>query len=146
MNCPKCLSTEAVKSGTMREKQRYKCKACGCHYTQSTTARLPMETRIKAIKLYLEGVGFRGIERLTGVHHTAVIKWVKNLAAEIERLRPELNEQIRTVELDEMWHFIQKNTKMLGLVSLRPRRQESLRCPARPTRYPDGALAAASTI
>lgn len=114
MNCPKCLSTEAVKSGTARDKQRYQCKACGCHYTQSTTARLPLETRIKAIKLYLEGVGFRGIERLTGVHHTTVIKWVKNLAAEIERLRPELKEQIRTVELDEMWHFIQKKHKNAG--------------------------------
>ena len=69
---------------------------------------------IKAIKLYLEGVGFRGIERLTNVHHTTVIKWVKNLAAEIERLRPELQETVRTVELDEMWHFIQKKHKNAG--------------------------------
>jgi transposase-like protein len=110
MNCPKCVSTEAVKSGTARDRQRYQCKACGCHYTQSPSARLPLETRIKVIKLYLEGVGFRCIERLTGVHHTTVIKWV----AEIERLRPELKEQIRTVELDEMWHFIQKKHKNAG--------------------------------
>lgn len=115
MNCPKCRSAKAVKNGIMKQKQRYKCKKCGCNFTQSTMARIPLETRIEAIKLYLEGVGFRRIERLTSVHHTTVMKWVKNLASEIERLRPEMKAQITTIEIDEMWHFIQKNTKMLGL-------------------------------
>jgi transposase-like protein len=114
MNCPKCQCAEAVKNGTKNQKQRYKCKLCGCNYTQSSTARIPLESRVKAIKLYLEGVGFRGIERLTGIHHTTVIKWVKNLALVIERLRPELSEQVMTVELDEMWHFIQKKHKNAG--------------------------------
>ena len=85
-----------------------------CHYTQNRLGRLPLETKLQAIKLYLEGVGFRGIERLTGVHHTTVIKWVKTLATEIEKLRPELDEQVMTVELDEMWHFIQKKRTNVG--------------------------------
>ena len=68
---------------------------------------LSLERKLQAIKLYLEGVGFRGIERLTGIHHTTVIKWVKNLAAKIKKLRPELSEPVLTIELDEMWHFIQ---------------------------------------
>jgi transposase len=114
MNCPKCHCAEAVKNGTMRQKQRYKCKQCGCNYTRSTTHRIPLETRVKAIKLYLEGVGFRGIERLTHIHHTTVMKWVKNLADEIETLRPEIAGQVKTVELDEMWHFIQKKHKNAG--------------------------------
>jgi hypothetical protein len=62
----------------------------------------------------LEGVGFRGIERLTGIPHSTLILWVKNLGAEIERLRPELTEQVMTVELDEMWHFIKKKHKNVG--------------------------------
>ena len=114
MKCPKCRCTEAVKNGTIRGKQRHKCKHCGCNYTQSTLSRTPVAKRIKAIKLYLEGVGFRGIERLTGIPHSTLISWVKNLGAEIERLRPELTEQIMTVELDEMWHFIQKKHKNAG--------------------------------
>ena len=114
MKCPKCCCVEAVKNGTMKQKQRYKCKQCGCNYTRSTTYRIPLEKRIEAIKLYLEGVGFRGIERLTNIHHTTVMKWVKNLAEEIERLRPEVAGQIQTVELDEMWHFIQKKLKNAG--------------------------------
>jgi len=114
MHCPKCRCAEAVKNGTMRGKQRYKCQHCGCNYTQSTLSRTPVAKRVEAIKLYLEGVGFRGIERLTGVPHSTLINWVKNLGAEIERLRPELTEQARTVELDEMWHFIQKKHKNAG--------------------------------
>ena len=114
MNCPKCRCAEAVKNGTMNQKQRYKCKQCGCNYTQFSLKRIPLEKRVEAIKLYLEGVGFRGIERLTGVCHNTVIGWVKNLAEEIERLRPEVTGQVQTVELDEMWHFIQKKHKRVG--------------------------------
>ena len=114
MTCPKCRSAKAVKNGTMRGKQRYKCKQCGCNYTRSTLKRIALETRLYAIKLYLEGVGFRGIARLTGVAHTSVMGWVKDLAAEIERLRPEVEDQVQTVELDEMWHFIQKKRTNAG--------------------------------
>jgi transposase-like protein len=114
MHCPKCRCVEAVKNGTMNQKQRYKCKACGCNYTQSSRYRIPLEKRLYAIKLYLEGVGFRGIERLTGISHNTVIQWVRDLAGEIERLRPELNEAVATVELDEMWHFIQKKRTNAG--------------------------------
>lgn len=114
MNCPKCGCTDAVKNGTMNKKQRYKCKQCGCNYTQSTLYRIPLSKRIEAIKLYLEGVGFRGIERLTGISHNTVIKWVRQLATEIDRLRPEIENTVVDVELDEMWHFIQKKLKNAG--------------------------------
>ncbi|XVJ51334.1 MAG: hypothetical protein HEQ32_04335 [Vampirovibrio sp.] len=55
---------------------------------------------------------------MTGISHNTVIQWVKHLATEIERLRPEEEEAGIDVELDEMWHFIQKNSKMLGLVGV----------------------------
>jgi hypothetical protein len=29
--------------------------------------------------MYVNGMGFRGIERVTGVHHTTVIYWVKQV-------------------------------------------------------------------
>ena len=114
MKCPKCGCADATKNGTMNKKQRYKCKQCGCNYTQATLYRIPLSKRIEAIKLYLEGVGFRGIERLTGISHNTVIKWVKQLATEIERLRPEIENTVVDVELDEMWHFIQKKLKNAG--------------------------------
>ncbi|XVJ51275.1 MAG: hypothetical protein HEQ32_03990 [Vampirovibrio sp.] len=51
---------------------------------------------------------------MTGISHNTVIQWVKHLATEIERLRPEVEEAGIDVELDEMWHFIQKKLKNAG--------------------------------
>ena len=116
MHCPKCACAEAVKNGKMQGKQRYRCKSCGCNYTQSSRYRIDRETRIKCIRLYLEGVGFRGIGRLTGVSHVIVQKWVKELGDSIERFRPQTDdvEPVSVMELDEMWHFVQKKRTNAG--------------------------------
>jgi hypothetical protein len=37
-------------------------------------------------------------------------------------MRPEISEQVMTVELDEMWHFVQKKPKMLGMACLGQRK------------------------
>lgn len=34
IECKKCGSTETVKSGMVRRKQRYLCKQCGCHFVE----------------------------------------------------------------------------------------------------------------
>ena len=83
-------------------------------------SRTPIETRIHCIRLYLEGVGFRGIERLTGVSNVTVMRWVKKLGDNIERFRPQTGEvePMSVMELDEMWHFIQKKKQTLDLASL----------------------------
>ncbi|MGB0720605.1 MAG: transposase-like zinc-binding domain-containing protein [Bdellovibrionales bacterium] len=64
MNCPKCLCAKAVKNGIVRSKQRYRCKSCGCNYTQSSLSRTPVDVRARCIEYYLEGVGFHEIGRL----------------------------------------------------------------------------------
>ncbi len=132
MTCPKGRSAVRVKNGIVRDKQRYKCKDCGCNYTQSTLSRKPIDTRIHCIGLYLEDVGFRGISGLTGTTHTTVMRWVKKLGDDIEKFREETGEiePVSVMELDEMWHVVQKNKQMLGLVSLRPRWTACLRCSA----------------
>ena len=81
-----------------------------CNYTVSSLSRTPIETRTECIRLYLEDVGFRGISRLTGVPHTTVMCWVHKLGDDIERLRPETGEveSVSVMEIDEMWHFVQK--------------------------------------
>ena len=35
------------------------------------------EVRQQCLKLYTNGLGLRAIERVSGVHHTTVINWVK---------------------------------------------------------------------
>ena len=116
MTCPHCRSAVRTKNGIVRGKQRYKCKDCGCNYTVSSLSRTPIDTRIECIRLYLEGVGFRGISRLTGIPHTTVMRWVHKLGDDIERLRPQAGEiePVSVMELDEMWHFVQKKRTNAG--------------------------------
>ena len=116
MSCPKCRSSVRTKNGIIKGNQRYKCKDCGCNYTVSSLSRTPIETRIKCIRLYLEGVGFRGISRLTGIPHTTVMRWVHKLGDNIEQFRPQTGEVelVSVMELDEMWHFIQKKETNTG--------------------------------
>ena len=71
--CPKCGQKEKVKNRFMRGKQRYKCKNCGCNYTGGRNG-YPEDIKQKAIKYYLEGNGFRRIDRLLHVSRVSVIR------------------------------------------------------------------------
>ena len=114
MHCPKCHCEKKVKSGFTRGKQRYKCKDCSCHFTQSSLYRTPLEVRAKAIKMYMQGLGFRAIERLEGVSHVSVMNWVRKLGNKISQHKESSLEKVSIMELDELWHFIGKKNKNAG--------------------------------
>ena len=100
MTCPKCGSNKRVKSGFMNGKQRYLCKYCGCNYTGGRNG-YPDSVKHEAIRHYLEGVGFRGIERLLGVSHMSVINWVRQEAKKLEKVEKK-EEKVEVIELDEL--------------------------------------------
>ena len=76
--CPKCESEQTVKSGIVKERQRFKCKSCGYYFTvQKLGKQVDNYLVIKALQLYIEGVSYREIERLLGVSHVSVMNWVK---------------------------------------------------------------------
>ena len=83
MYCLKCNSKEYRKSGFMNEKQRYMCKVCGYQFT--TTKKRGYSDKIKnqAIQMSIEGMGFRAIERVLGVSHVTVLKWIRKRSGEI---------------------------------------------------------------
>ena len=73
--------------------------------------------------MYVNGMGFRAIERVTGVHHTTVISWVKKIAEGIEDYSssqeiPEITQiaehplggflRVRTHQADELQTYIGK--------------------------------------
>ena len=107
MKCPKCGQMEKTKNGFHRGKQRYKCKCCGCNYTGGKNG-YPNHIKQKAIKYYLEGNGFRRIERLMGVSHVSVINWVKQFASKFKNI-PKKCEKVDILELDEMCVSSKKN-------------------------------------
>ena len=79
-HCPKCQSIHFVKAGFNAGKQRYKCKDCNYYFTVQKPSRHKDEaTKEMAIKMYLEGLGFRAIGRLLGISYGTVYQWVKQL-------------------------------------------------------------------
>lgn len=61
--------------------------------------------------MYVNGIGFRGIERVTSVHHTIVINWVKLVGLALpDTAQPDSIPKVS--ELDELETFVgSKKTK-----------------------------------
>ena len=60
--------------------------------------------------MYLNGLGFRAIERITGIRHTTIINWVKESAQELPE--DEL-EQPEIAELDELQTYVGRKTNKI---------------------------------
>ncbi len=78
MVCIHCGSDRVAKNGHRHGNQRYVCKACGKQFADKYTVRgYPPEVKQKCLSLHQQGIGFREIERQTGVSHNTVINWVQ---------------------------------------------------------------------
>ena len=54
------------------------------------------------LKMYLNGMGLRGIERVTKIHHTTVMNWIKEAGLNLPDT-PEESEIPETTEIDELF-------------------------------------------
>ena len=113
MQCPECGSTHIRKNGKKQGKQNHICVVCGRQFIERYEPPKGYSDEVKreCLKMYVNGMGFRGIERVKGVHHTTVITWVKRVG----QLLPDAYEP-ETVplvgELDELETFVSsKKTK-----------------------------------
>lgn len=105
--CPYCGSEkDQIKSGRNRcGTQRYECKECGRHYTPDPKPQgYSDEVRLRAVRMYVDGINFRRIGRELGVNPQSVANWVK---AHAQRLPPApLPTRVETMEMDELFTFI----------------------------------------
>jgi hypothetical protein len=63
------------------------------------------DVKRECLKMYVNGMGFRGIERVKGVHHTTVITWVKQVGELLpDAYTPEMIPEVG--ELDELETFV----------------------------------------
>jgi hypothetical protein len=62
------------------------------------------------LHLYLEGNGFRRIERLTGVSHNTVINWVKLAGLSLPQ-QPDYDEIPEVAQIDELQTFVGNKKK-----------------------------------
>src|SRR5690348_1918047 len=109
MKCPYCgQETRQVKAGRNYKSgtQRYQCRHCLRHYTpEPKGAGYSGETRLQALKLYVDGMNLRRIARHLGVNHQSVANWVNAHAAQLPPA-PE-PERVETIEMDELHTFIE---------------------------------------
>lgn len=118
MKCPECGSEKINKNGHRRGKQNFLCKNCGRQFISDYSPRgYPKEVKENCIKMYVNGNGFRGIERITDVNHNTVINWVKEVAKPLPVI-PENYDIPEVSEIDELHTYVgeKKNKKWLWTV------------------------------
>ena len=110
--CPRCKSQQFIKSGIVKERQRYKCKDCAYHYTVSQKSDTSNQSQRRlALTLYLEGLGFRSIGRILGFSHVAVYNWIKSFGEQIEAVK---QKEATIVEIDEMHSYVGNKKTIAG--------------------------------
>ena len=113
-SCPKCGSTEVVKNGKAVGKQRHKCRNCQYQFTRTEKRGKPQSVINTAIILYLFGLSMNAIAKLLKVSTPAVLYWIRTFARK-QTLKPTPERaQVVVLELDEMWHFLEKKLKNYG--------------------------------
>jgi len=104
--CPRCLSENYIKHGKIKNVQRYYCKDCKYNFTVAKMGKSHDKYYIvRALQLYLEGMGFRAIERIIGVSHVTVMNWIRKYGKNLEPIRLDKTKEA-IVEVDELCSYI----------------------------------------
>jgi hypothetical protein len=93
--------------------QRFRCKACGKTVTELPARpienmTLPEDKMLLCLKLLVDGVSIRAIERITEVHRDTVLKLLVAAGEKCDRLMTERiqNISVKDVQCDEAWAYV----------------------------------------
>lgn len=117
MTCHNCRS-ECRKFGKRHNRQRYQCTQCHRVFTDPRDNALDgmylsIDKAALVLSLLLEGNSISSVERVTGVHHTTIIKLLVLVGEKCERIMAEKvrNVEVRDCECDEVWSYVGKKQK-----------------------------------
>ncbi len=98
-----------------KRQKNHICVNCGRQFIdQYDELGYSNEFKRKCLKMYVNGMGFRGVERVKGVHHTTVITWVKQVGELLpDAYNPEEIPQVG--ELDELQTFVGSKKKKVWI-------------------------------
>src|ERR1700693_1057945 len=98
--------------------QRFKCQQCKKTFTEAhedalAVMYLPMDKAELVLALLLEGNSVSSAERITGIHHTTILKLLVLAGEKCEGVMAEKvrNIEVRDLELDEVWSYVGKKQK-----------------------------------
>ncbi|MBW4582571.1 MAG: hypothetical protein KME42_23620 [Tildeniella nuda ZEHNDER 1965/U140] len=122
MKCPRCESLQISKNGHHRGKQNYICKQCGRQFIETYSLRgYSNDAKKICLKMRANGMGYRAIERETGISHNTVINWVRAAnGALVDEAEAEENQAIAPVPdtLNQQQALVmQKKKKWLNVKS-----------------------------
>jgi len=113
--CKNCKSEKVIKSGKVREKQRYKCKECGYHFVigDERTSEKIQALKALCVLLYSLGKGsYNMMGKLFGRNRSLIYRWIREAGLNTEE--PTVDGEITEIEFDEMWHFIESKKTSFG--------------------------------
>ena len=116
VECKNCKAEEVVKSGRVRGKQRYKCKECGYHFVigDERTNEKILAMKALCVLLYSLGKGsYNMLGKLFGRNRSLIYRWIREAGLNTEE--PRVEGEIKEIEFDEMWHYIESKKQNFGL-------------------------------
>jgi transposase-like protein len=111
--CPACSGTALIRSGHACGRQRWRCKGCGRQFTRTTPRGQPVAIKQQAVALCCAGLSMNAIGKQIGVSAQSVMRWLRR-HAEQHCPKPAPAGRTAVVEIDELWHFLEKGQPALG--------------------------------
>lgn len=121
MHCPECHSEHIRKNGFRGEKQNHLCVDCGRQFVENPKPHRGYSDDVRrlCLKMYVNGMGLRAIARVTDIHHTTILHWVKQVSTILpDAYDPEEVPQVG--ELDELQTFVKKKEEGMDMDCRRP--------------------------
>jgi transposase-like protein/IS1 family transposase len=122
VTCHNCQSS-CRKFGKHRNGlQRFRCDQCRKTFTEDhatplDSMRIPIEKATEVLRLMVEGMSVRSIERITGVHRDTILRLLLLAAEKINaKLRHTFeNLEIGRIQVDELHCFVQKRERRVSI-------------------------------
>ena len=122
MTCHNCQSV-CNRFGKHRNGlQRYRCSQCRKTFTEDhetplDAMRLPMDKATAILKLMVEGMSIRSIERITGVHRDTILRLLLLAGDRCTKLmsRKFNTVEVQRIQCDELHCFVQKRERRTSI-------------------------------
>jgi transposase len=114
-SCKNCDSGDSVRNGKTRGKQRYKCKGCGYNFIEGDRRTNEKIAAMKAMCVILHSLAKGScnmLGKVFGRDRSLIYRWIKEAGLSLSE--PEVGGDIREIEFDEMWHFVQQKKASFG--------------------------------
>ncbi|MDR1397168.1 MAG: hypothetical protein LBJ14_05500 [Desulfarculales bacterium] len=115
IKCKNCGCARITKNGVVRDKQRYKCKECGLNFVAGDGRTNDKITALKALVVLLYSLGkgsYNMLGKFFNRDRSLIYRWIRE--AGLRFGDPEINDEIKEIEFDEMWHFIESKKTNFG--------------------------------